>query len=393
MVTNRTDALRLGTVCAPMFLVLLDVLVVNVAMPSVGHDFAVHEAGWSALVDAYTVPLAAALLGGGWLCDRLGARRVLVAGLGVFAVASVVAGCAPTWSVLLAGRCAQGLGAAAMLPASPAVLTGVWPAEPQRSRALGAWSGASAVATALGPALGGLVLAVASWRVIFWLNVPICALALAGTLRLLPIVRRTRAAGGRTILPRALLGSTVAGGLMTVVGNGTLTGATLYLRESLVLRPLPAALVLLVATVPFAALGPASGRIMSRYGRRRTAAAGLTLGATALAATAGLATTGSTRVALVALLLGVGIALGLTTAPIVGEAMASMPARQGLAAGVNNTARQLGTSVGVAGATALTASAGGGAAGLAYVAAPASAAWVVSLLVVGRCFGGVTTPR
>lgn len=387
--TNRTtSALRLATVCAPMFLVLLDVLVVNVAMPSVGHAFAVGEGAWSGLVDAYTLPLAAALLVGGWLSDRLGARRLLIAGLVVFGAASVLCAGAPSWTALLAGRVAQGLGAAAMLPASLAVLTGIWSGEPARSRALGVWSGASALATALGPAVGGLVLAVASWRMIFWLNLPICVAALAGALRLLPPVRRASADHAFPVHRTSLVGSTLAGGLMTIVGNGSLTGMTLYLRESLDLAPLPAAAALLIGTIPFAALGPVSGRMMDRLGRRRTAGAGFGAGAIALALTSMLAPAGATAASVVVLLLGVGIALGLMTAPIVGEAMSALPGRQGLAAGVNNTARQIGTSVGVAGATALTAHVGGGSTGLAWVALIAAATWCLALLVVGRSFAG-----
>jgi DHA2 family methylenomycin A resistance protein-like MFS transporter len=382
------NALRLGTVCAPMFLVLLDVLVVNVAMPSVGHAFDVGEKAWSALVDAYTLPLAATLLGGGWLTDRLGARRLLITGLAVFAMASVVCASAPTWAVLLAGRAAQGLGAAAMLPASLAVLTALWTTEPERSRALGVWSGISALATALGPALGGLVLAFSSWRTIFWLNLPICVAALLGAVRLLAPVRRVREDTRAPVRRTALMGSTLAGGLMTVVGNGSLTGATLYLRESLALGPLPAALVLLVATIPFAALGPASGRLMHRRGRRCTAVVGIGTGAVALAVSAALADRGA--IAVIVLLLGVGVALGLMTAPIVGEAMSSLPGRQGLAAGVNNTARQIGTSVGVAGATALIAHRAGGT-GLALVAGVTAAIWCLCVLVVARTFSTPAT--
>lgn len=372
----------LATVCTPMFLVLLDVLVANVAMPTIGRRMGVAEAHWSGLVTAYTVPLALGLLPGGGVTDRWGARSVLLVGLAGFGTGSLTCALAPSWSVLLAGRAAQGLGAALALPASLAALIGLWTHEPERSRALGAWSGVSALATALGPALGGLLLACGSWRLVFAVNVPLCLLAGWGTV-LLPPPRRARTSGRAQARARSLTGSTAAGWLMTVVGNGTLTSVTLYLRDDAGLAVLPASAVLLVATVPFAALGPSSGRAMARFGRRRTALAGLLVAVAALCCGAGILAV-AVPAAVVAVLLGIGVGLGLITAPIVGEAMQAIPGRPGLAAGVNNTARQLGTSAGVTGATARMASP----LGLRWVVLVAALVWTVSAAVVAATFDG-----
>ncbi|MDN5725298.1 MAG: MFS transporter, partial [Propionibacteriales bacterium] len=198
---GRGGALLLTVLCIPMFLILLDVMAMNVAMPTLGRAFAISTADWAQVVDAYTVPLAIGLLPGGLIVDRWGGRRSLLTALVVFCLASVLGGLAWSWPVVLAARVAQGLAAAVMLPAGLAALTLTWSAPDARARALGAWSAVSAVATAVGPAVGGLLVAAASWRSVFWVNVPLVLVALFGTALLLPD-RRT-AAGVRQGGPRA----------------------------------------------------------------------------------------------------------------------------------------------------------------------------------------------
>ncbi|QZE27076.1 MFS transporter [Brevibacterium casei] len=335
--------LLLTVLCVPMFLVLLDVLSMNVAQPSLGRAFDIPRSQWSLLVDAYTVPLALGLLPAGWLVDRLGPRRVLFWGLVVFATASGLGAIGWSWGTVLAARGAQGIAAAAMLPAGLAALTTTWAEPAPRARALGIWSGVSAVATAIGPGVGGLLVAALDWRAVFWVNVPLVLTALLGTARLLPAGDAADERGRPESL-RSLVVSVIVAAVMTSGANGTLQVVTVHLQDELHLAAGPAGAILLLATAPFVILGPASGRLVTRCGRRAVACCGLLIGGV------GLLTLG--RVlgvpGLIPGLLGIGIGLGLMTAAIVGETMAAWPNRPGLAGGLNNAFRQFGTSAGVA---------------------------------------------
>lgn len=340
----------LVVLCIPMFLVLLDVLAMNVAMPTIGNTFGVPVARWAQVVDAYTVPLALALLPAGWLVDRIGPRRALLASITVFTAASLLGGLAGTWLVVLTARLGQGLAAAVMLPAGLAALSQAWPEPGERARALGAWSSISAVATALGPAVGGLLVAALSWRAVFWINVPLGLFAAWGTGRQLHAVPPASqadpsAAGGRgEMAKRALVGSVIAAAMMTSGANGTLQAITVHLQSSLGMSAGPAGLLLLLATAPFVVLGPLSGRAVVRFSRRRVAALGFAAGAV------GLATLGwlPGLVGLAPGLLGIGVGLGLMTSAIVSESLAAWPGRPGVASGLNNALRQTGTGLGVA---------------------------------------------
>lgn len=326
-----------------MFLVLLDVLAISVAQPSLGHAFGIQRGEWTLLVDAYTIPLAAGLLPAGWLVDRLGPRRVLVLGLVTFAIASTLGASGWAWHVVIAARAMQGIAAAIMLPAGLAALTITWQGPASRAKALGVWSGVSAVATAIGPGIGGLVVAVLDWRAVFWINVPFVIAALIGTRLLLPSDVPAYE-GGQPGNLRSLIFSVIAAAMMTSGANGTLQVVTVFLQDELRLGPARAGAILLLATVPFVILGPATGKLVIRYGRRNVAACGLLVGGI------GFLTLGRVQgiPGLVPGLLGSGVGLGLMTAAIVGETMAAWAKRPGLASGLNNTLRQLGTSIGVA---------------------------------------------
>lgn len=346
------SAFLMVVLCIPMFLVLLDVMAMNVAMPTVGHFFNVPVSHWSQVVDAYTVPLAIALLPAGWLVDRAGARRCLLAGISAFTAASVLGGLADEWLVVLVARLGQGLAAAVMLPAGLAALSAAWPESGDRARALGAWSSISAVATALGPAVGGLLVAVLSWRAVFWINVPLGLFTLWGTWHQLhpsepgpPSQQDHSAESDRgKVAKLALGGSVIAAAMMTSGANGTLQAVTVHLQSGLGMSAGPSGMLLLLATAPFVVLGPLSGRAVVRFGRRRVATIGFASGA------AGLATLGwlPGLVGLAPGLLGIGIGLGLMTSAIVGESLEAWPKRAGAASGLNNAFRQAGTSVGVA---------------------------------------------
>ncbi|TDO93023.1 MFS transporter [Enemella evansiae] len=335
----------LTVLCIPMFLVLLDVLAMNVAMPTLGTRFGVPTTAWPQLVDAYTVPLAVGLLPAGALVDRVGPRRTLLVGLAGFLAASALGGLGWDWASVLIARAVQGAAAALMLPAGLAALTAAWPDPAARARALGIWSAVSAVATALGPAVGGLLVQALSWRAVFWINVPLVLTALVGTAALVRDHHPEPGSGARPSRLRCLIASVVTAAIMTSGANGSLQVLTVHLQRDLRLNAGTAGLVLLIATIPFALLGPVSGVLVTRIGRRVTAALGFGLGAIGYVC---LGRIGSGVISTLPALLGIGFGLGLMTSAIVGESMAAWPTRPGLAAGWNNALRQAGTSVGVA---------------------------------------------
>jgi MFS transporter, DHA2 family, methylenomycin A resistance protein len=165
-------------------LVQLDVTIVNVALPRMATDLHAGVAGLQWVVDAYALTFAVLLLSMGYLGDRLGARRVYLGGIALFALASVLCGCATTSVALIIGRTLQGLGAAAMMPCSLALLSHATAHEHRlRARAVGWWTAAGSITIAAGPIVGGLLMSVANWRSIFFVNVPVCLLGAWLTLR------------------------------------------------------------------------------------------------------------------------------------------------------------------------------------------------------------------
>jgi EmrB/QacA subfamily drug resistance transporter len=151
---------------------LLDATVVGIALPAIGHEFHAGVSTLQWVVNAYTLTLAGLLLLGGTLGDRMGRRRVFMIGAIWFAVASLACGVAPTAPALVAARALQGVGGALLTPGSLAIIQASF-ASPDRSRAIGAWSGLGGVAGAVGPFLGGWLISAVSWRLIFFINLPI----------------------------------------------------------------------------------------------------------------------------------------------------------------------------------------------------------------------------
>jgi EmrB/QacA subfamily drug resistance transporter len=152
----------------------LDATVVGIALPSIGRDFHTSVSSMQWVVDGYTLPLAGLLLLGGSLGDNLGRRRMFVIGTIWFALASLACGLAPNAGFLIAARALQGAGAALLTPGSLAILQASF-APDDRPKAIGAWSGLGGVATAIGPFLGGWLIGAASWRLVFFINLPIAA--------------------------------------------------------------------------------------------------------------------------------------------------------------------------------------------------------------------------
>ena len=401
----QRPGLVLVVMCAGMFLVLLDVTVVNVAVPSITAGLRTGTAGVQWVIDAYTVTLASLLLAGGAVGDRFGQRTAVLAGLAVFGAASGGCALAPTPGLLVVARAAQGVGAALLLPGSIAAIADAYPDRAAQARALGVWAAVSSLALPAGPLLGGLIVSSAGWRAVFWVNPPVAAVCLVGVLAWVRPAGRRRgrrldlagvalaslclagavyavigAAGQPTaalaaagvavaaavglimterrvagpLLPPALFAGpafrvvTVAALIMNLTSNGLLFLLTRYLQSILGRPPLTAGLMLLPLFAPLAVTSPLAGRLTARHGPRPLMLAGAAIAAAGQLCLL-LVTPTSGYPHLVPALLGVGIGVGVFTAPVVAAAMRAVPAdRSGLASGVNNTARQAGTALGVA---------------------------------------------
>ncbi|WP_218025225.1 MFS transporter [Nocardia jejuensis] len=452
----------LAVMCAGMFLVLLDVTIVNVALPSIGHGLRANTSMLQWVVDGYVVAIAGLLLAGGTIGDRAGHRRVLLAGFAVFGAASLVCAVAPTAGVLVAARVVQGVGGALLLPSTMAMIVDAFPDRRKQARALGMWAAVSSLALPLGPLLGGVLVGGFGWRPVFWINVPLIMVAVLATLLVVPArstreatlsaaaldtggrERRRRGTGGSVDLPSLLafvigLGglvftvisvghhasapflaasaSVTAGALalalvsakhakfpilpldllrrprflapnvialsMNLVFNGLLFVSMLYLQDVLGFSPLRAGVTVLPMAIPLIALAPVSGRLTARFGPRPAVALGCVL------ATAGslLLTQVRPAGALAWLLSGftlLGCGAGLVTASVVAAVVRATPAdRSGLATGVSNTARQIGTACGVAifGAVAGTPSSPDFVPALHALAVVAAGLWAAAFLV------------
>lgn len=393
--------------CAGMFLVLLDVTIVNVALPRMGADPHLGVATLQWVVDGYAVSIASLLLAGGTLGDRFGHRRMVVAGLAVFGGASIGCAAAPVAAVLIAARVLQGVGAALLLPSTMAVIADAYPEAGPQARALGTWAAVSSLALPAGPLLGGLLVSTAGWRWVFWINVPLVALALVDTLASVPAAagrptarldmtglcglaaglgalifgvtavgrgaRVSEVAGAfavavvalgiglaaerrapHPVLPLDLLrrpafvGPNVVALTMNLVFNGLLFVVTLYLQVVRGFGAVRAGVAVLPMAVPLVALAPLSGRLTARRGPRTAVVCGglvATLGALPLLGV-------GVHDGLPALLAGLGVlgcGAGLVTASVVAAVVRATPAdRRGLATGMSNMSRQIGTASGVA---------------------------------------------
>ena len=397
--------LVLLVMCAGMFLVLLDVTVVNVAVPAITTGLHTGTAGIAWVVDGYTVALASLLLAGGALGDRLGHRRVVLRGLVIFGAASAGCALAPDAPALVAARAVQGIGAALLLPGSVAAIADAFPGRAEQARALGTWAAVSAIAVPAGPLLGGFLVQSYGWRSVFWINPPVvagCVIGVIvwvkaargrrerrldlgglvlGTTALASLVYAVIAAGGNgaaaiaaavagvlalagfviaerraadPLLPPGVFkipAFSIANGsalVMNLTSGGLVFLLTRYLQQVHGQTALAAGVMLLPLFVPLAVLSLSAGRLTARYGARP-----VMLGA-ALVAAAGqlcllLISVNAGYLRLVPALTGVGLGVAMFTAPVVATAIRSVPPeRSGIASGVNNTARQTGTALGVA---------------------------------------------
>ncbi|VWC54931.1 MFS transporter [Burkholderia lata] len=217
-----------ATVSTGFVVTQLDVTIVNIALAHLAGDLHLPVAGLQWVVDAYTLAFAVLMLSGGALGDRFGARRLYIAGLVLFALASLACGAASAPAMLIAARALQGVGAAAMLPNSLVLLNDACRHDPHlRARAVGWWTAAGSISIAAGPVVGGLLIAAWGWRGIFLVNLPLCAAGLAAAFAWIPARRAaaTADAPSRSIRALDLRGQFIAIAMLTA-----LTGAVIEWR-------------------------------------------------------------------------------------------------------------------------------------------------------------------
>jgi EmrB/QacA subfamily drug resistance transporter len=220
----------------------IDSTVVGIALPAIGRDFHVGVESLQWVVTAYTLTLSGLLLVAGSLGDHYGRRRVFVIGIVWFAVASALCGLAPNASALIAGRALQGVGAALLTPASLAILQASFAPE-ERGRAIGAWSGFAGVGVAVGPFLGGWLVEAVSWRLVFYINLPLALVVVVFTLLHVPESRDMTVVGDPVDVTGAVL---VSLGLLGIV-FGLIEGPTLGWTSVGVLASLAAGVVFLAS--------------------------------------------------------------------------------------------------------------------------------------------------
>jgi len=387
------------------FMITLDAVVVNVALPSIRAGLGGGITGLQWVVDGYTLMFAALLLSAGSVSDRFGARRAFGAGLAVFVLASAACGLAPAISALVAARFAQGAGAAVMMPSSMALISQAHPDPARRARAVAVWAMGGAVASSSGPLLGG-VLTLVSWRLIFFINVPAGAVTLVLLARVLPSPHRAApfdwagqitaviAMGGLTYgaieagaagfaAPRVVAAFAIAAvalagfvaaqargahpmapldlfrsrtvAVPVVVGFAFIVGyyglpfvMSLYLQQLRGLSPFGTGVAFLPMMLIGAALTPFSARIAERLGARVLITAGLVVMTAGLVILAAVPPSAPVW-ALAALMALVGLAGPTVMPPVTAVLLNSVPPhRAGTASGVFNTSRQIGGALAVA---------------------------------------------
>ncbi|UKY49927.1 MFS transporter [Streptomyces inhibens] len=230
-------------VCAGQFLVVLDVSVVNVALPAVRTGLGLSELGLQWIVNAYVITFAGFMLLGGRAADIFGRKRVFVLGLALFTIASVAGGLAHQPWQLIAARTIQGVGAAVLSPATLTILTTSFPAGPARTRAIATWTAVGAGGGAVGGLVGGVLTEYLSWRWVLLINVPVGALVLAGAV--LWLTESRQGVARRLDVPGALL---VTGGL-GLVAYGIVQTETDGWASASALLPLAAGLVTMAAFI------------------------------------------------------------------------------------------------------------------------------------------------
>jgi EmrB/QacA subfamily drug resistance transporter len=441
-VSNRRGW-TLAIVSIGLFMVVLDNLVVNVALPSIHRDLGASIQALEWTVNAYVLAYAVLLLTGAALGDRFGRKRMFIAGIALFTASSAAAAIAPSTGLLIAARASQGIGAAIVTPLTLTLLAEAFPPE-RRGIALGVWSAISGTAVALGPLVGGAVIQAASWHWIFWINVPIgiVLVPLAAT-RLTESHGSSRALdlGGLALASTGLFGivfalvqsqsegwtnptviAALAAGVVLVLAFiryelratepmlplsffakrsfavtnavslamyfgmfGSIFFLSQFLQNVLGNTPLQAGVKLLAWTGATMVVSPLAGFFSERYGSRLFMVAGLGLQATALAWLASIAGIHMSYASMLGPFILAGAGMGLVFAPSASAVLASVRTDQaGQASGATNAIRELGGTLGIAVLATVFTSHGGYASAQSFVNGLVPAIWVgVGVLGVG----------
>ncbi|WP_328881788.1 MFS transporter [Streptomyces sp. NBC_00299] len=402
----RRRLLVLAICCMSLLIVSLDNTVLNVALPALQRDLDASTSGLQWTIDAYTLVLASLLMLAGSTADRIGRKRVFMAGLVIFTIGSALCSLAPNLNALIAFRMVQAVGGSMLNPVAMSIITNTFTDPRERARAIGVWGGVVGLSMAAGPLVGGLLVESVGWRSIFWVNLPVGLAALLLTLRYVPESRAARARRpdpvGQVLVialfgaltysiiaaPTApasetlLLGSVAVAALIalliyeprraeplidlrffrsapfsgaTVIAvsafaalGGYLFLSTLYLQNVRGLDALHAGLWMLPMATPMFLCAPLSGRLVGTRGPRLS----LLIAGTAMTLSAALFALFDAETSNATLILGYamfGIGFGFVNAPITNTAVSGMPrAQAGVAAAVASTSRQLGQTLGVA---------------------------------------------
>jgi EmrB/QacA subfamily drug resistance transporter len=394
--------------CIAIFMLLLDVTIVNVALPSIEHELGANFSDLQWVIDAYALTLAGFVLAAGSLADKVGRRLVFMLGLATFTASSLACGLAPNPIFLNVSRGAQGIGAAMMFGTSRALIAQEFQGR-ERGTALGIWGGVTAAAVAIGPLVGGALVDGLSWRWIFLVNVPIGLAALVltrlrlresrdpgaagvdllGVALLCPplflivfaLIRGNEEGWGSALIIGCFVASAVLLVLFVVVERRTadplldlslfrkpaFTGATivafmlaasifsmflyitLFFQNVLGFSPFEAGLRSLPVTAPILFVAPLSGRLTARVPVRLLLGTGLAFVTVGLLLMTNLSDSSKWTALLPGQILA-GIGIGMATPGLASTAVGVVsPQLSGMASGANNTARQLGLATGIAG--------------------------------------------
>ena len=408
--------------CMSLFIVGLDITVVNVALPSLGRELHAGISGLQWTVAAYTVVMASLLMFSGSTADRLGRRRILVIGLSVFSVASLLCSVAPSVGLLVAFRVLQAVGASMMNPVAMSIITNTFTDPRERAQAVGIWGAVFGISMALGPIVGGTLVSAVGWRSIFWINLPVGLAAIVLALRFIPESRAPKPrrfdpvgqvlvvvllatltygiieapsrgwssaviVGAFSTSAAALLGlllyeprrreplidlrffrsipfsSSIATSVAAFATfGGFLFLNTLYLQQVRGLSPVQAGLYTVPTAVMLVLVSPLSGRVVGRRGPRVPLLISGVCFVTACAMLTGI-DAGTSVTWLFAAYVLFGIGFGFVNAPITNAAVSGMPrAQAGVASAIATTSRQFGQTLGVAVVGAIVTSSAGGSA-------------------------------
>jgi EmrB/QacA subfamily drug resistance transporter len=400
----------LALLCMTQFMVVLDASIVNIALPSIGREVGISQENLSWVVNGYVLTFGGFLLLGGRMADLLGRRRIFMAGLLIVAIASLLAGFAPSEGALIAARAGQGLGAAIIAPSALSIVTTIFRDGAERNKALGAWGAVAGSGGAAGVLLGGLLTDSLGWEWVLWVNVPVAMLVLALTPGLIPESRsesQTRTfdlagavtvTAGLSLLVYAIVDAESAGwtssqtiGLLaaaaallaiftaielrseaplvpfSIFRKRTLTGAnvvglmlggslfamfffiTLYMQQVLGYSPIKAGLSYLPLSIAIILSAGLASQLVTRIGFKPVLAAGLVLVAAGLVWFSGVSVGGgfATDILGPSLLAAVGLGFAFVTTTI--AAVSGIDDHeQGLASGLINTSQQIGGALGLA---------------------------------------------